>query len=93
MSWNFDTQRLIDAVIQKSYGFDSSGAIYLSERNLSSDVLREETERLQLLSEAQVGFRKGKSCIDNIHIMKAAAEKMINKKNGKCRKIENNGIQ
>ena len=45
--------------------------------------LREEIERLQLLPETQARFRKGKSGIDNIYILKTAADRTINKKKGK----------
>ena len=45
--------------------------------------LREEIDRLQLLLETQAGFRKGRSVIDNIYILKIAAEKTTNKKKDK----------
>jgi len=45
--------------------------------------LREEVERIEILPETQAGFRKGRSGIDNIYILKTAIEKAINKKEGK----------
>ena len=42
--------------------------------------LREEIYTLQLLPETEAGFRKGRIGIDNIYILKIAAEKTINKK-------------
>ena len=45
--------------------------------------LREEIDRLQLLPETQMEFRKGRSGIDNIYILKIAAEKTINEKKDK----------
>lgn len=45
--------------------------------------LREETERLKIIPETQAGFRKKISGIDNIYILKTAAEKEIHKKKGK----------
>lgn len=44
------------------------------------EKLRKETERLGLLLETQAGFRKKRSGIDNIYILKIAVEKKINKK-------------
>lgn len=52
-------------------------AMILEER------LRKETERLKILPETQAGFRKGKSYINNIYILKTIAEKEIKKKKGK----------
>ena len=40
--------------------------------------LREEMDRLQLLPETRREFRIGKRGIDNIYILKIAAEKTIN---------------
>lgn len=43
-------------------------AMILEER------LRKETERLGIIPETQAGFRKKRSGIDNIYILKTAAE-------------------
>lgn len=45
--------------------------------------LRKETDYLKILPETQAGFRKGRSYIDNIYILKTAAEETITKKKGK----------
>ena len=45
--------------------------------------LREEIDKLQLFTETQAGFIKGRSGIDNIYILNIASEKTINKKKGK----------
>lgn len=45
--------------------------------------LREETNQLKILPETQAGFRKGRSCIDNIYALKTAAEKALARKKGK----------
>lgn len=45
--------------------------------------LREEVDWLKILPETQAGFRKGRSCIDNIYALKTAAEKVLTKKKGK----------
>jgi len=47
------------------------------------EKLREEVDRLKLLPETQAGFRKGRSGIENIYIMKTAAEKALSRKGGK----------
>ncbi|XP_025267961.1 golgin subfamily A member 6-like protein 6 [Camponotus floridanus] len=47
------------------------------------EKLRKEVERLKLLPETQAGFRKRRSCIDNIFALKIIAEKTITKKKGK----------
>jgi len=48
------------------------------------EKLLKETERLGLLPETQAGFRKGRSGIDNIYILKTIAEKEINKRTVNC---------
>lgn len=45
--------------------------------------LRKETERLAIIPETQARFRKKRSGIDNIYVLKTAAEKEIHRKNGK----------
>lgn len=47
------------------------------------EKLTKEVERLKLLPETQAGFRKRRSCIDNIFALKITAEKTITKKKGK----------
>lgn len=47
------------------------------------EKLRKEVERLNLLPETQAGFRKRRSCIDNIFALKITAEKTITKKKRK----------
>lgn len=47
------------------------------------EKLRKETERLGILLETQAGFRKKRSSIDNIYILKTVAKKEIHKKKGK----------
>jgi len=47
------------------------------------EKLRKEVERLNILPETQAGFRKGRSCIDNIYILKTVAECAINLKKGR----------
>lgn len=47
------------------------------------EKLRREIERMGILPETQAGFRKKRSGIDNIYILKTVAEKEINKKKGK----------
>lgn len=47
------------------------------------EKLRKETERLGILPETQAGFKKKRSSIDNIYILKTVAEKEIHKKKGK----------
>lgn len=47
------------------------------------EKLRKETEKLGILPETQAGFRKKRSSIDNIYILKTVAEKEIHKKKGK----------
>lgn len=47
------------------------------------EKLRREIEKMEILPETQAGFRKKRSGIDNIYILKTVAEKEINKKKGK----------
>lgn len=47
------------------------------------EKLRKEVKRLKLLPETQAGFRKRRSCTDNIFALKITAEKMITKKKEK----------
>lgn len=47
------------------------------------EKLRKKTERLRILPETQAGFRRKRCGIDNIYILKTAAEKEIHKKKGK----------
>jgi|GEM_PF-6408525 len=47
------------------------------------EKLRKEVDRLKLLPETQAGFRKGRSGIENIYIMKTVAEKALSRKGGK----------
>lgn len=67
-------QRIIEGLLDTEYKIF---AMIIEEK------LRKETERLGFLPETQAGFRKRRSGIDNIYILKTAAEKEINKKNGK----------
>lgn len=42
--------------------------------------LRKEEEKLKILPETQAGFRRGRSCIDKIYVLKTIAEKAKSKK-------------
>lgn len=55
------------------------GTTYKIYAMILEERLRKETERLKILPETQAGFRKGRSCIDNIYILKTIAEKEIKK--------------
>lgn len=50
---------------------------------ISEERLRKETERLEIIPETQAGFRKGRSCMDNVFALKTVIEKTIAKKSGK----------
>lgn len=45
--------------------------------------LREEANRLKKIPKTQAGFKKERSCINNIYALKTAAEKVLAKKKGK----------
>lgn len=45
--------------------------------------LRAEIEKLKILTDTQAGFRKGRTCIDNVFILKVAAEKTKAKDKGR----------